>query len=244
MRTMTPSHFGQTPRSRPHIPRLQSRQAPISLVCSWIRNLSASMSSHRSPRFPRVLGSLSVHRTSENATITVSTPSLMASSSRGVVPTFPVIIPEFQTRSDGCTLLSNPCECVPPTTTLDSARLPIGSLELSPPVPTFHPGPYPLHASLGFRPNRHILTLSLRDPADDRDMPPNGNSFVSALCLRGVRKVRIPAKLPLVSPHDSCPPSYGKCPTNGGSTFCRYNPTLSWHCPTSRSHPGHAHKGG
>ena len=31
--------------------------------------------------------------------------------------------------------------------------------------------------------------MSLRDPADDRDMPPNGNDFVSALCLRGVRKV-------------------------------------------------------
>lgn len=31
--------------------------------------------------------------------------------------------------------------------------------------------------------------MSLRDPADDRDMPPNGNVFVSALCLRGVRKV-------------------------------------------------------
>jgi len=31
--------------------------------------------------------------------------------------------------------------------------------------------------------------MSLREPADDRDMPPNGNDFVSALCLRGVRKV-------------------------------------------------------
>lgn len=31
--------------------------------------------------------------------------------------------------------------------------------------------------------------MSLRDPADNRDMPPNGNDFVSALCLRGIRKV-------------------------------------------------------
>jgi hypothetical protein len=31
--------------------------------------------------------------------------------------------------------------------------------------------------------------MTLRDPADDRDMPPNGNDVVSALCLHGVRKV-------------------------------------------------------
>ncbi|KAI9438255.1 tRNA-guanine(15) transglycosylase-like protein [Lactarius indigo] len=116
------------------------------------------------------LGSLSVHRTSENATITVSTPGLITSTSRGVVPH----LSSDHTRvSDAIRWLHIPFESF---------------LELSPPVPTFHPGPYPLHASLGFRPNRHILTLSLRDPADDRDMPPNGNSFVSALCLRGVRK--------------------------------------------------------
>ena len=66
---------------------------------------------------------------------------------------------------------------------------PTGSLELSPPLPTLHPGPFPSHACLGFRQKQHILAMSLRDPADDRDMPPNGNDFVSALCLRGVRKV-------------------------------------------------------
>jgi hypothetical protein len=64
------------------------------------------------------------------------------------------------------------------------------SLELSPPLPTLHPGPHPTHACLAFPPKKLILTMSLRDPADDRDMPPNGNDFVSALCLRGVRKVR------------------------------------------------------
>ncbi|KAI9428437.1 hypothetical protein H4582DRAFT_2092194 [Lactarius indigo] len=35
-----------------------------------------------------------------------------------------------------------------------------------------------------FSPKSTILTLSLRDPADDRDMPPNGNSFVSPLPAR------------------------------------------------------------
>ncbi|KAH9064592.1 tRNA-guanine(15) transglycosylase-like protein [Lactarius vividus] len=121
------------------------------------------------------LGSLSVHRASENTTISVSTPGLITSTSRGVVPH----LSSDHTRiSDAIRWVHVPFESF---------------LELSPPVPTLHPGPYPLHACLGFRPNRHVLTLSLRDPADDRDMPPNGNSFVSALCLRGVRKVRIPA---------------------------------------------------
>ena len=68
---------------------------------------------------------------------------------------------------------------------------PSASLELSPPLLTLHPGPYPTHACLGFRPKQHILAMSLRDPADDRDMPTNGNDFVSALCLRGVRKVEL-----------------------------------------------------
>ncbi|KAH9167063.1 tRNA-guanine(15) transglycosylase-like protein [Lactarius sanguifluus] len=116
------------------------------------------------------LGSLSVHRASEDTTISVSTPGLITSTSRGVVPHL----------SSDHTRVSDAIQWV---------HVPFESfLELSPPVPTLHPGPYPLHACLGFRPNRHVLTLSLRDPADDRDMPPNGNSFVSALCLRGVRK--------------------------------------------------------
>ena len=34
--------------------------------------------------------------------------------------------------------------------------------------------------------------MSLRDPADGREMPPNGKLFVTAQSLRGARKVCIP----------------------------------------------------
>ncbi|KAH9034992.1 tRNA-guanine(15) transglycosylase-like protein [Lactarius pseudohatsudake] len=139
------------------------------LVAPGMHSLRFHVQQPLSSFSPR-LGSLSVHRASENTTISVSTPGLITSTSRGVVPH----LSSDHTRvSDAIRWVHVPFESF---------------LELSPPVPTLHPGPYPLHACLGFRPNRHVLTLLLRDPADDRDMPPNGNSFVSALCLRGVRK--------------------------------------------------------
>lgn len=68
-------------------------------------------------------------------------------------------------------------------------RLP--SLEQTPPVPTYQAGSQPLHDFFGFDGSRHIVSLSLRDPLDAREMPPNGNSYVSASCMRGVRKVII-----------------------------------------------------
>ncbi|KAH9968074.1 tRNA-guanine(15) transglycosylase-like protein [Russula dissimulans] len=117
------------------------------------------------------LGTVTLYRQSEYTSIEVQTPGLITSSSRGVVPHL----------SSDHIRVSDPIRCI---------HIPFESfLQLSPPLPTLHPGPYPLHACLGFRPTQHILTLSLRDPADDRDMPPNGYDFVSALCLRGVRKV-------------------------------------------------------
>jgi hypothetical protein len=58
-----------------------------------------------------------------------------------------------------------------------------------PPVPTLQPGTNPLHTFLGYAPEQSILSMSLRDPADDREMPPNGQDHVSAYCIRGVKKV-------------------------------------------------------
>ncbi|KAI0299395.1 tRNA-guanine(15) transglycosylase-like protein [Multifurca ochricompacta] len=115
------------------------------------------------------LGNLTVYRKSLKKLIQVQTPGLITCTSRGVIPH-----------------LSSDHHLNPP---IKWIHVPFESfLEHSPPFPTLHPGPYPLHSSLGFRPEQHILSMSLRDPADDRDMPPNGNQFVSALCLRGVRK--------------------------------------------------------
>lgn len=57
-----------------------------------------------------------------------------------------------------------------------------------PPVPTIQPGSDPLHTFTGFPSKQHILSLSLRDPFDGREMPANNKQFVSAYCIRGVRK--------------------------------------------------------
>ena len=57
-------------------------------------------------------------------------------------------------------------------------------------------GSHPLHQFLGYDTDKHVLTLTLRDPSDGRKMPPNGNDFMSAHCTRGVRKVRV-----------ACPPN-------------------------------------
>lgn len=59
-----------------------------------------------------------------------------------------------------------------------------------PPMPTLQPGDDPLHKFLGFTPGKHLLSMSVRDPSDTRDMPPSGNQQLSVMSLRGVRKVR------------------------------------------------------
>ena len=89
------------------------------------------------------------------------------------------------------------------------------SLEQVPPIPTLQHGPHPLHRFLGFDQDRHITSLCLRDPLDMREMPPNGNAYVSANCVRGVKKVRLPClittrtSLPDYNVHER--PSFGGC---------------------------------
>jgi hypothetical protein len=63
------------------------------------------------------------------------------------------------------------------------------SLELSPPVPLFHPATLPLHTFLTHPPSRHILALSVRDPGANQNMPANTNAFIQTLTIRGVKKV-------------------------------------------------------
>jgi len=65
------------------------------------------------------------------------------------------------------------------------------SLEHPTPVPTLHPASLPLHEFLAYPPQRHILSLSLRDPSDNQNMPANTNAWVQAKTVRGVRKVAI-----------------------------------------------------
>ena len=47
-----------------------------------------------------------------------------------------------------------------------------------------------MHTFLGYKPEKHLISLSLRDPHDEQELPPNGKDFVSCRCVRGVRKVR------------------------------------------------------
>lgn len=63
------------------------------------------------------------------------------------------------------------------------------SLERQPPAPTLQTGENLLHTFLGFSESKHVLSVSLRDPIDERELPANGNKYINAVCIRGVRKV-------------------------------------------------------
>ena len=63
------------------------------------------------------------------------------------------------------------------------------SLENSHPIIGLFDGPNPLERLLGLDHTESIVSMSLRDPLDNREMPPNGNKFINASCIRGVRQV-------------------------------------------------------
>ncbi|KAF8057003.1 tRNA-guanine(15) transglycosylase-like protein [Lyophyllum atratum] len=122
------------------------------------------------PCFGPRLGML-VLRRSNGIEIKLETPALLTSTSRGVVP---------HLSRDHARL----------TNAIGWVHVPFETfLEHSPPVPTMQPGPHALHRFLGFVPADHLLSMSVRDPADVREMPANGTSHVSAYSLRGVRKI-------------------------------------------------------
>ncbi|SJL10067.1 uncharacterized protein ARMOST_13449 [Armillaria ostoyae] len=62
-------------------------------------------------------------------------------------------------------------------------------LEHKPPVPTLQTGQDPLHRFLGYPADKCVVSMSLRDPHDGREMPPNGYALVSANSIRGVQRV-------------------------------------------------------
>ena len=63
------------------------------------------------------------------------------------------------------------------------------SLENNHPIIGLFDGPNPLERLLGLDHTESIVSMSLRDPLDNREMPPNGNKFINASCIRGVRQV-------------------------------------------------------
>lgn len=131
---------------------------------------------------PRV-GRLCLTRPSDsspsNHVIDIRTPNFLIGTSRGVIPH---LSRDHVHSANGISWINVPFESF---------------LEQTPPVPTYQTGSQPLHNFLGFNTLKHIVSLSLRDPLDAREMPPNGNSHVSATCMRGVRKVIIKVESPL-----------------------------------------------
>ncbi|KIM55774.1 hypothetical protein SCLCIDRAFT_288871 [Scleroderma citrinum Foug A] len=103
--------------------------------------------------------------------ITIDTPNILVGTSRGVVP---------HLSRDHCNSAG----------AIKWINVPFESfLEQSPPIPMLQSGANPLHTFLGFDTRKHIVSFCLRDPMDTREMPPNGNTHISANCVRGVRKV-------------------------------------------------------
>lgn len=124
---------------------------------------------------PRI-GRLCLTRPSDtpsNHIINIQTPNFLIGTSRGVIPHFSR---DHVHSANGISWINVPFESF---------------LEQSPPIPTYQSGSQPLHNFLGFDTSKHIVSLSLRDPLDAREMPANGNTHVSASCMRGVRKVII-----------------------------------------------------
>ncbi|KAF9236047.1 tRNA-guanine(15) transglycosylase-like protein [Melanogaster broomeanus] len=93
----------------------------------------------------------------------METPNILVGTSRGVVPH---LSRDHCNSSDAIKWINVPFESF---------------LERVPPIPTMQTGPNPLHRFFGFDSRRHIASF----------MPPNGNAYVSANCIRGVRKVTL-----------------------------------------------------
>lgn len=118
---------------------------------------------------PRV-GTLSLTRNGDG-NIDIDTPGVIVNTSRGVVPH---LSREQYKQCSSVRWVHVPFETF---------------LEHKPPVPTLQTGQDPLHRFLGYPSDKCVVSMSLRDPHDGREVPSNGNAFVSANTIRGVRKV-------------------------------------------------------
>ncbi|KAJ3567193.1 hypothetical protein NP233_g6528 [Leucocoprinus birnbaumii] len=132
-------------------------------------NLSFSLLTPPTTRFGPRLGTFCFKR-SEGSEIQIQTPGFLTSTSRGVIPH----LSRDHYASSAIRWVNLPFESF---------------LDVLPPVPTLVPGKNPLHSFLGYSLGQHVVSMSVRDPADGREMPVNGNAHISAYSLRGVRKV-------------------------------------------------------
>ena len=83
----------------------------------------------------------------------------------------------------------------------------MNSLERTPPILTLEDNSHPIHSFLGFDPDKHIISMRLRDTSDMKELPANGKDYVSARCIRGVRKVSLMSKISRTHPLNSSLPS-------------------------------------
>ncbi|KAF9069753.1 tRNA-guanine(15) transglycosylase-like protein [Rhodocollybia butyracea] len=122
-----------------------------------------------------------------NGQIAIDTPGVLTCTSRGVVP--------HLSRDN-----------VKRTRAIKWVHIPFESfLEHRPPIPTLQPqsGETPrINTLLGFPQEEYVLSMSLRNSADGQEMPANTNAYVTANCIRGMRK----ASLDWRSYVDSCKP--------------------------------------
>ncbi|KAL5478248.1 hypothetical protein ACEPAI_2432 [Sanghuangporus weigelae] len=123
----------------------------------------------RGPSGPR-LGRLTVKKPG-GSEIKIDTPGIITSTSRGVVPH---LTRDHVQKADVIRWVHMAFETF---------------LERTPPIPTLIDANKSLETLAGLQEDRHVLSMSLRDPHDVREMPPNGNKFTNANCIRGVRKV-------------------------------------------------------
>ncbi|KAG9030967.1 hypothetical protein FRB95_003304 [Tulasnella sp. JGI-2019a] len=148
--------------------------APLSGVVSPSLKFRSTTPISRS--FAPRIGVLSLERDCAGDATTTShlelaTPGLLTNTSRGVIPHLS-------------------WDHVQKTTAIGWVHVPFETfLEQTPPVPTLVPGDRPLHTFLGLQDKRHILSVSLRDPNDAREIPPNGKDYVSAMTVRGKKQV-------------------------------------------------------
>ncbi|EUC63659.1 queuine tRNA-ribosyltransferase [Rhizoctonia solani AG-3 Rhs1AP] len=120
-------------------------------------------------------------RRDDDSTVTLNTPGLMAPSSRGVIPH----------------LSQDQLARVPH---LGWIHVPFENyLQDKTPLPTICPDAHPLHKLMSLKTEKHIVSMSLRDPSSANEMPANTAEFIQTQCIRGCRKVRPPDYISYVS---------------------------------------------
>ncbi|KAJ1300918.1 hypothetical protein OPQ81_003343 [Rhizoctonia solani] len=138
-----------------------------------LSTISFSVINKPSPGSYSRTGSFTLNR-DDGSSVTLNTPGLMAPSSRGVVPH---LSQDQLVRVPDLGWIHAPFE---------------NYLQDKTPLPTVCPDAHPLHRLMSLKSEKHIVSMSLRDPSSVNEMPANTAEFIQTQCIRGCRKVRPP----------------------------------------------------